>query len=359
MTSTRRNGFRSDTFGAIGIIAAFVFGAALTAPAFAQQENGKPVPSPSNGSSPVSSGTGIPVPGTNTTPGAIKILEVIAPKTISITTTNSGTVVLSGIAPTGGVIVNLTSTNPNAVTVDPKVTVEAGKATATFPLRTPAQATGTATIRAESGGSSAEISIQISDDTRKTDTIDSTRMLTGVCGLLFFVLALAAQFGVMMVRRISWDNFSYRLYGMSILIGAGVYLVIIGYGAAEHLITPMMGLLGTALGYLLGKDSPGSAGLPIPPSTLAAITVMSGRPGSTAIGSVTLSGAAPPGGAEISLMSRDENVVKVPAKVVVPAGSSSATFNATVASSAGTEATAVIEANFDGHQRDTTFAVIK
>jgi hypothetical protein len=58
----------------------------------------------------------------------------VSPTTVkgSATTAVTGTVSLSGIAPAGGLVIHLASSNTNAATVPATVTIPAGKATATF-----------------------------------------------------------------------------------------------------------------------------------------------------------------------------------------------------------------------------------
>jgi len=100
-----------------------------------------------------------------------------------------------------------------------------------------------------------------------------------------------------------------------------------------------------------------------PPSTTttASLSAVSVSPtsvvgGTTAQGTVTLTGAAPSGGAVVTLSSANTSVVSVPASVTVAAGNSSATFG--VNTSAVTANTSVtITATFGGVSRTTTLTV--
>src|SRR3989449_9192045 len=69
---------------------------------------------------------------------------------------------------------------------------------------------------------------------------------------------------------------------------------------------------------------------PAPAATLSSVSLnpVSVTSGSTSIGTVTLSAAAPAGGAVVTLSSSDATVATVPASVTVPAGSTRATFTA-------------------------------
>src|SRR5215213_3091092 len=78
--------------------------------------------------------------------------------------------------------------------------------------------------------------------------------------------------------------------------------------------------------------------------------------GSTAQGTITLTGAAPSGGAVVTLSSANTSVVSVPASVTVVAGASSATFGVnTSAVAANTGVT--ITATYGGVSRTTTLTV--
>jgi hypothetical protein len=75
-----------------------------------------------------------------------------------------------------------------------------------------------------------------------------------------------------------------------------------------------------------------------------------------AVGNVTLSGAAPAGGATVVLESSNRDIVKVPGFVIVPAGARNATFVATTAT-IRLPVVATIEASYGGVRRQATLAV--
>src|SRR6266436_5875799 len=88
--------------------------------------------------------------------------------------------------------------------------------------------------------------------------------------------------------------------------------------------------------------------------TLSPTSVIGGTQSST--GTVTLSGAAPAGGAQVALASSNTAAARVPASVTVAAGASSATF--TVSTSAVTASTAVtISAVYGGVTRTASITV--
>ena len=94
------------------------------------------------------------------------------------------------------------------------------------------------------------------------------------------------------------------------------------------------------------------------PASLSAVSVSptSVVGGTTAQGTITLTGGAPSGGAVVTLSSANTSIVSVPASVTVAAGASSATFG--VNTSAVTANTGVtITATYGGVSRTTTLTV--
>lgn len=77
---------------------------------------------------------------------------VLNPPTVIAGAPSQGTVTLSGPAPAGGVVVNLSSSATNRATVPPTVTIPAGATSATFPIQTIPAQTGAVVISANVGG---------------------------------------------------------------------------------------------------------------------------------------------------------------------------------------------------------------
>ena len=97
---------------------------------------------------------------------------------------------------------------------------------------------------------------------------------------------------------------------------------------------------------------------PPPASSLSAVSVSptSVVGGTTAQGTITLTGGAPSGGAVVTLSSANTSVVSVPASVTVPAGASSATFGVNT-TAVTTNTSVVITATYAGVSRTTTLTV--
>src|SRR6185436_16344936 len=86
---------------------------------------------------------------------------VVNPATVIAGTPSQGTVTLSGPAPAGGLVVNLTSSATNRETVPATVTVPAGSTSETFPIQTVAAQTGAVVIGASAGGVSLNATLNL------------------------------------------------------------------------------------------------------------------------------------------------------------------------------------------------------
>jgi hypothetical protein len=69
--------------------------------------------------------------------------------------------------------------------------------------------------------------------------------------LTFGLIILGLQIIVMLKFGKGWESNSIRISGITLIIIAGLFLITAGY--SQDQIAPMVGLLGTIAGYLLGK----------------------------------------------------------------------------------------------------------
>lgn len=73
--------------------------------------------------------------------------------------------------------------------------------------------------------------------------------------LVFGLIIIGLEVGVLFFQKQGWGINSTRLVGLTLVVICGVFLITAGY--SERQIAPMIGLLGTIIGYLLGKtDTP-------------------------------------------------------------------------------------------------------
>src|SRR5260370_70718 len=97
---------------------------------------------------------------------------------------------------------------------------------------------------------------------------------------------------------------------------------------------------------------------PPPPPTLASLTLDPANVfgGQSSTGTVTLSGPAPAGGAQV-LLSSNNGAARVPSSVIVPAGATSATFTVNT-SFVLISTSATISATYNGTTRTATLGVL-
>lgn len=71
-------------------------------------------------------------------------------------------------------------------------------------------------------------------------------------GVLVFGLILAIFSGAIAIKK-GWNQDATRIFTVSVIVSAGLFLIVAGYSDSQ--MSPMFGLLGTLVGYLLGKPS--------------------------------------------------------------------------------------------------------
>jgi hypothetical protein len=87
---------------------------------------------------------------------------LLNPTTVTGGATSTGTVTLSSVAPAGGAVVTLTSSNVNVATVPASVTVAAGVATGTFTITSnPVTAASAVTITATYSGGNKTATLNV------------------------------------------------------------------------------------------------------------------------------------------------------------------------------------------------------
>jgi len=70
--------------------------------------------------------------------------------------------------------------------------------------------------------------------------------------LVFGTIVLLAEIYVMIRTNNYWDAWSFKVLGLTFVLVSGLFLIVAGY--SQDQTAPMMGLLGTVAGYLLGKE---------------------------------------------------------------------------------------------------------
>ncbi len=273
--------------------------------------------------------------------------------TVSPTTTTgglnaTGTVTLAASAQANAAI-NLTSNNPK-VTVPTTVTVLKGATTATFTVTTmPVTSTTIGTITAAVGTSSKTCTITLGPPKVKLLTFSPTTLAGGNPTSGTVTLTAGAPTGGLVVTLSDNSSAATTPASITVLAGAttGVFTV------------PTLGVTidTTVTVTATGGGATANATFTLIAPSLQSITFSptSVPGGKTAIGTVTLNGAAPSAGVVASLASVKPNI-KVPASVTIPSGKTSATFTATTTSVA-TDVQGIVSAAANAKSVQTTLTV--
>ena len=236
---------------------------------------------------------------------------------------STGSVFLTSPAPTGGVVVTLTSSSPD-LQVPVSVTVLAGNSSVSFPISTSrVSANESVNITATLGTKSVSCGFLIGASVAVHYVVISPGTVTGGTTTLgsVFLTAVAPATGTI-VTLTSTDP--------SAQVPATV-LVPAGSMSATFNITTTAVVSNTSLSIVAGlSGKTASYGLLVCAPNLASLT---GTTTTTVLGggvlsiTATLNGPAPAGGALVTLVSSNPGLASVPVSVLIPAGAVSATFN--------------------------------
>ena len=274
------------------------------------------------------------------------------PSTVTGGTPSTGTVTLSGPAPSGGVVIGLSS-NGSSATVPASVTVNAGSFAATFAVATTAvTASTTATITASYNGVNVTAALSITPAVALSSvTLNPSSVAGGSPSTGTVTLSAPAPASGVSVTLSS--NSSSATVPSSVSVTAG-------NATATFAVTTTA--VGSSTAATIKASYNGvnkSAPLTITPVvallsvTLSPTSVTGGNPST---GKVTLSAPAPAGGLSIALSSNNSSAT-VPASVNVTAGRSTATF--TVTTTAVTPSTtATITASYNGVNKTALITIL-
>lgn len=82
--------------------------------------------------------------------------------------------------------------------------------------------------------------------------------------LIFGVTVVGFVMFVMLRRNLTWDDASFKAMTLPLVVFSGLFLITAGYD--QHQVAPMFGLLGTLVGYILGRQSNDGRSSPTPPT---------------------------------------------------------------------------------------------
>ena len=250
-----------------------------------------------------------------------------APKTLTITPSAlfggesaNGTLVLRAKAPAGGQVVELTSLAPAALGVPATVTVPAGSDTARFTISSSVVDSDQAVlVSAAIGGRVATAMVTVRRNGPVSLTVSPTSVTGGTGTVGKVTLQRIAPAGGLLVDLRSTDL--EATVPAQVLVPAGQRMATFTIATTAVSADLTAGIraqrAGLSVEASLGILAPRLTTLTVAPSKLTG--------GLSAVGTVSLSGPAPVGGILVELASTHGSAA-VPSTVLVPAGSSVATF---------------------------------
>ena len=263
---------------------------------------------------------------------------------------STGTVTLNGPAPSGGELITLQTSNSAVAQVPANAKIAAGSTSATFTIATTPLTTNTSvTITATYAGIVRTTTLTINAATlssifRSPDTVVGGASSTGTV-----TLNGAAPMGGATVTLQS-SNVSAAQVPASVSVAGGVT-------SASFTITTSPVATNTSVTISGTSGVTRTTPLTVNAATLSSISrsPSSVVGGNNATGTITLNGAAPTGGATVTLQSNNTAVAKVPPTVTIPAGRTNTTF--TITTSGVAASTSVTLTGVYGNTRTTTLTV--
>jgi hypothetical protein len=272
-------------------------------------------------------------------PTALKSLS-ISPSVINGGAQAGAIVSLTGQAPAGGAAVTLSS-NSAAVSPPSSVFVSPGSFSVSFPLQTNSVAANTnAVVTASWNGTSVQAPVTVTPQPAPASlTLDPTSTV-GTGGSSFGRVTVASAQPTDTIFQLTSSHPTIAQVNNSVMVPAGA--IAGGFNVFTTQVTTTTVVTISVSGGGVTKTAtltvtPDAAPPPPPAATLSAFSVSptSVTAGNSSTGTVTLSKAAPAGGAVVSLTS-NLPAATVPASVTVAAGATSANFLITTSPSSGT-----------------------
>ena len=271
------------------------------------------------------------------------------------------TVRLSAPAPTGGAVVSL-SDNSSATAVPASVTVAAGATTATFTVTTSAVTTSTsATIAAVYAGVTQTVALTVNPvagppppPVPAAPSLISPASRDTVAQPVTFDWSDVANAATYEIQIDDFSTITAPFLASQIV---NVSQVTIAGLPAQRLWWRVRAINASGVAGLFSSTQSFTAQA----AAAASLSAVSVNPASvvggiSSTGTVTLTGAAPSGGAVVTLSSNNMSVAGVPASVMVAAGATSATFTVTTTAVIA-NASATLTGAYNTVSRTATFTV--
>src|SRR6266403_2186132 len=276
---------------------------------------------------------------------------ILNPTSVTGGNSSTGTVTLSGPAPTGGAQVTLSSSNTTVARVPSSVTVGAGATSATFTVTTSDVATSTTvTISAAYGGVTKTASL----------TVTPAPVAPSITAQPVSLTVTAGQTATFSVTASGTAPLRYQWQRNGGAIGNATSP---GYTTPATSTSDNGAQFTVVVTHSVVNVTSNAATLTVTPPPLPTVSSLTLNPTSvvgglqSSTGTVTLSGPAPAGGATVMLSSSNTTVARVPSSVTVPAGATSATFTVNTSGVLLTTS-ANISASYNNTTRTATLAVL-
>lgn len=282
-------------------------------------------------------------------PASVQSVSLSPTSVVGGTANATGTVTLTGKAPTGGAVVTLTSNNTSAATVPVSVTVAANATTATFTVTSKAvTATATPSISATYNGT-ASATLTVTPIQVATVTLNPTSVAGGVSSTGTVTLNATTPTSVVVTLS---SNSGSATVAASVTIPAGsksANFTVSTIAVTAQTTATITATYRTSASANLTITTPQVQSLSLSPTSVVG--------GSSSTGTVTLNGKAPAGGIVVTLSSSNTTAARPPASVTIPANATSAQFsiatsavsgivNATISAKYVTTATATLTVVF-------------
>src|SRR5262245_4137516 len=248
-------------------------------------------------------------------------------------TSVSGTVSLSASAPAGGVSVTLATSNAAVAQVPPIGNVPGGLGSASLPVTTsPVTASTPVTITGFLGSATQSASLTVlpgasPPSTPGTPSLRSPADRATVAQPILFDWSDTANAATYLIQISGTNNFTALAFSQTVSASQATVSGL----PNQQLFWRVRGInsAGVAGPFSAARRFTAQAAPPVASLSTLSVTPTSVVGGSASQGTVTLTAAAPTGGAVVGLSSANTSVAAVPATVTVAAGMTSATFTIT------------------------------
>ena len=310
--------------------------------------------------------TNVRLPGCTVTAAALSAIA-LSPSTTSGGSASTATVTLTAAAPSGGVLVSLTSSNPAVASVPASLTVPAGATSATTSVATSAVgSTTTSVISASYNGLTRSATLTVTapaptpSATLDTVSLSPASVQGGSASSATVTLTANAPAGGAVVS-FSSSNTAVATVPATMTVPEGVNSrVVVNFVSASPVTATATSVISATYNGVTRSATitvtpppPPSPGGELASITLSPSTVQTGTTSTSA--TVTFTAPTPTGGATVSLASSNTAVATVPASVTVPANVSTGAFQVSINASA--VGTATISATYNGVTRSAVLTV--